>query len=324
MTRAVVRGVVTTVVLGGCLAPALSLSSTSAHAAPEPASRADAAAEAPTVVDLPGDAAAEALAYWTPERIAETDRATAEAAGSAAGSIPAGAQAASDPAASLAGPAAGPPPISEARRAAPVPHIGRLYLGYAGASTNCSANAVASTNGLTVATAAHCMDDETDGAPRYTVFVPAYDGGAMPYGEWPVTRVTITAGWHGSYDPHLDTAFLTVASPTGRTLTDTVGASAVEFGASRSLYSSLYGYPALGKYDSQHLWTCRGPAEPAEFDDGQGVGCSMTPGASGGPWFDGVGPSGAQYSVSTNAGDGRLFSPGWGPVIRAAYLKAAS
>ncbi|MBT1631576.1 trypsin-like serine peptidase [Curtobacterium flaccumfaciens] len=254
----------------------------------------------PSIVTLRPDQVAETLAFWTPKRMAEAD--------------------AKSDLQSHADTLETAPPVSRAARVAPVPHVGRLYLDNGTTYQTCSANAVVSANGATVATAAHCVDD-FGSTHQHMLFVPAYEAGSRPFGEWPVTAYAVADGWTGKYDAHADTAFLEVASPTGRTLTDTVGASPVEFGKARSLDTTVYGYPGLPPYDDQYPYLCRGTATPAAFNDGQSIACSMNEGSSGGPWFDGSDANAPQYSVTTNRSpDSKfLYAPAWGPVIEAAY-----
>ncbi|WP_317228862.1 hypothetical protein [Clavibacter sp. MX14-G9D] len=57
--------------------------------------------------------------------------------------------------------------------------VGAIYF-------TCSANAIASPNGMTVATAAHCTEGD-DGPATTMLFVPGYEDGRSPYGEWPVS-----------------------------------------------------------------------------------------------------------------------------------------
>ncbi|OUE09466.1 hypothetical protein CMsap09_11020 [Clavibacter michiganensis] len=165
----------------------------------------------PRVVALAADEVAATAAFWTPARLGAADRATAEAM--------------AQPATSLAA-----APVRHAARVAPVPHVGRMYMVNADDTfQTCSANAVVSGNGLTVATAAHCIDD-FGAFHAHIAFVPAYEDGRAPFGTWPLASYVLPAGWTGAHPPASDTAFFTVSSPTGRTLAVTVGASPVLFG----------------------------------------------------------------------------------------------
>ena len=259
-------------------------------------------ADRPHVVALAADEVAATASFWTPARLAAADRATAETVTGPASSLVAA-------------------PVRQAARVAPVPHVGRMYMVNADDTyQTCSANAVESANGVTVATAAHCIDD-FGAFHAHIAFVPAYEDGRAPFGTWPLAAYALPAGWTGVHSPASDTAFFTVSSPTGRTLAATIGASPVRFGAGRDLATTVYGYPGLPPYDGRHPLLCRGTASSDDAPAGQGVACSMNEGASGGPWFAGDDADAPQYSVSTNRslGSTRLFSPAWGPVIQAAY-----
>ena len=260
------------------------------------------------MVALAADEVAATAAFWTPARLGEADRATAEDVATA--------EARAQPATSLAA-----APVRHAARVAPVPHVGRMYMVNADDTyQTCSANAVVSGNGLTVATAAHCIDD-FGAFHAHIAFVPAYEDGRAPFGTWPLASYVLPAGWTGAHSPASDTAFFTVSSPTGRTLAATVGASPVLFGGAHDLATTVYGYPGLPPFDDQHPVLCRGPASSALAPAGQSVACTMNEGASGGPWFAGDDADAPQYSVSTNRSPDstRLVSPTWGPGIQAAY-----
>jgi hypothetical protein len=304
---------VTLLIALGALGPAASSPAAASAVAPSP--QVDAI---PAVVDLPRTPVEEAVAFWTPER-----RALAERAGEPGPRSPWLTSSTSTRARGVD--SATRPPVSTAVRISPPSHVGRLYVDVGAGYFTCSANAVASPNGMTVATAAHCTEGD-DGPAKAMLFVPGYEDGRSPYGEWPVSSFITGPGWSERQDPRGDTAFLRVQSPTGRTLSATVGASPIEFDRPRTLETTIVGYPALPPYDASKAFLCRGRAEPQAYNGGQDVACTMNEGASGGPWFDGPDASAPQYSVSTNrfADSSRLISPVWGAGIRSVYAAIAS
>lgn len=211
----------------------------------------------------------------------------------------------------------------------PVKHIGKVFFTLSGGNYVCSANAVVSTNKNTVVTAGHCLNEGAGAwATRFT-FVPAYENGAAPYGKWSATRLFAPQQWSASGDISYDTAFARVASPTGRSLTDTVGASPVSFNQARGLNYTAFGYPAAAPFNGETLQSCTGraTADPFGQSQSQGIPCDMTGGSSSGPWFIGTSSAGTQNSVNSFGYDGvpnRMFGPYWGTVIRNVYTQAAA
>ena len=211
--------------------------------------------------------------------------------------------------------------------AAPVSHIGKVFFTLGGADYVCSANSVASDNGNTVATAGHCLNEGPGAFASEFIFVPAYDEGAAPYGQWAATDLVAPTEWSNGGDINYDTGFAIVDGPGSATLASTVGASGVSFNESVGLDYTLYGYPAAAPFDGESLQSCAGTSFADTFggSDSIGVDCDMTGGSSGGPWFVGSGAGGVQNSVNSfgyNAQPGVMYGPYWGSVIQGAYEAA--
>ncbi|TFD74172.1 hypothetical protein E3T54_15395 [Cryobacterium sp. Sr8] len=212
---------------------------------------------------------------------------------------------------------------------APVSHIGKVFFTLGGANYVCSGNAISAANENTVVTAGHCLNEGPGAfASRFT-FVPAYNNGAAPYGQWEATELYAPTQWASGGDINYDTGFAIVASPTGTSLSDTVGASGASFNNSRGLTYSAYGYPAAAPFNGATLQSCYGTAtdDPYGQTQSQGIPCNMTGGSSGGPWFIGSGTSGYQNSVNSFGYSGvknTMFGPYWGSVIQSTYVAAAA
>jgi hypothetical protein len=296
-----------------------------AAVSPAAARTAEDAVPAPTTVSRSAADAADAVAFWTPERLAgagspELTRTTGTAG--TPDDIPSAAELTTSAALDQH---RARPVIPVAQQVDPVPHIGVVAYVVDGKEMSCTGNAVESANGLTVATAGHCAFPGKD--PSKMVFVPGYVEG-QPYTVWPVTSVTLPAGWRETLDPARDTAFLTVASPDGRTLTEAVGASPVEFHQPRTHYTTVIGYPAVGRFTGDAPFLCSGTARPTHLEGqtGQELDCDMKEGASGAPFLDGSGPGARQYSVLSGGLDEKplVVAPVWDRVIEAAYRAAES
>lgn len=173
-----------------------------------------------------------------------------------------------------------------------------------------------------VATAGHCVHaGRSGGWYRNIVFVPAYNDRGLapeqvagaslrrvaPHGRWWAQWAQTTAHWiekgarNGGSGAPQDFAVLRVAPEAGggSSLEETVGSALpVEFGtppiASIGALSS-YGYPAGEPFDGQRMHSCTDrparltldPTQPTMYR----IGCTMTAGASGGPWLS-RGPDG--------------------------------
>ncbi|MBM7026212.1 trypsin-like serine peptidase, partial [Clavibacter zhangzhiyongii] len=290
---------------------------------PAASATADDAVPAPTTIARSAAEAADAMAFWTPERLdgagsPELTRATGTPG------MPDDTPSADELATSAAREQhRARPVIPVAQRVDPVSHVGVVAYVVDGKEMSCTGNAVESANGLTVATAGHCAFPGKD--PSRMVFVPGYVKGE-PYTVWPVTSVTLPAGWRETLDPARDTAFLTVASPDGRTLTEAVGASPVEFHQGLTHYTTIVGYPASGRFTGDAPYLCSGTARATHLDgqSGQELDCDMKEGASGAPLFDGSGPGARQYSVLSGGLEEAplVVAPVWDRVIEAAYRTA--
>lgn len=211
----------------------------------------------------------------------------------------------------------------------PVAHIGKVFFTLGGSNYVCSANAVSSANESTVATAGHCLNEGPGTfATRFT-FVPAYQNGSAPYGQWTATELHAPTNWTSGGDITYDTGFAVVSSTTGVSLSDTVGASGVAFNDDRGLTYSAFGYPAASPFTGETLQSCYGVAtdDPYGQSESQGIPCDMTGGSSGGPWFIGSNSAGFQNSLNSFGYSNvrnTMFGPYWGSVIASVYDSASS
>lgn len=164
-------------------------------------------------------------------------------------------------------------------------------------SLSCSGTLVDSPGRDLVWTAAHCVE-AGDGGPVYQniVFVPAYaskPGTVAPYGRWPIRVFAVSPDWRGEGGPtHSsgDYAALVADVQHGRHLESVVGAGAkLWFDGPYPSQVSAYGYPVEPPFDGGSLYVCQSPAssmpESPPAPDLVWIGCTMTPGSSGGGWF---------------------------------------
>ncbi|MGV9774876.1 trypsin-like serine peptidase [Streptosporangium sp. NPDC003464] len=205
---------------------------------------------------------------------------------------------------------------------------GRVFFTYQGRNASCSGNTVTSDNRSTVITAGHCV--KLGGAFHGNwVFVPGYDAGERPHGTWVATTLYTTPQWNNSEDINYDVAAAVVAPLEGRSLTDAVGGQGVSFNQPRRRQMHSFGYPAAAPYDGSKLVYCSGRS----FDDflmsrDIGLGCDMTGGSSGGPWFTGfdegtgLGTLNSVNSFKYGFAAGWMFGPYFGTEAQAVYEAA--
>ncbi|WP_052851387.1 trypsin-like serine peptidase [Streptomyces avicenniae] len=184
-----------------------------------------------------------------------------------------------------------------------------------------------------VATAGHCVHAGAGGGwYRNISFVPAYNDGGhtaedaysgtapyeeiAPYGAYWAEYVSTTQYWidngtdSGGNGAHGDFAVMSVAplEETGLSLEETVGAAVpVNFDApavSGLGAATLYGFPAAPPYDGAAMYRCTGEPGRLSLDATMPVmywvGCTMTGGASGGPWLR-TGDDGQPELISVNS-----------------------
>ncbi|MHC5794622.1 trypsin-like serine peptidase [Lacisediminihabitans sp. FW035] len=269
--------------------------------------------------------------YWTAERMRDATPGDALVADHAAAAAT-GAQsraATSGTARTVPSQAATVSPQPNAASEATVSHIGKVFFTLGGTDYVCSGNAIASSNESTVATAGHCVNEGPGAFASRWIFVPAYESGTAPYGQWTASELTAPSQWTSGGDITYDTGFATVGTLNGSTLSDTVGASAVSFNQARGLTYNAFGYPAASPFNGETLKSCSGNSsdDPNGQTESQGIACDMTGGSSGGPWFIGSGSGGSQNSINSfgyNNVQNTMFGPYWGSVIQSAYAAASS
>jgi hypothetical protein len=198
----------------------------------------------------------------------------------------------------------------------------------------CSGTGVRSPGRSLVWTAGHCVFDPGvlgAGYATHWEFVPAYNEGRKPFGEWPATSLATTQQWHGAGpisggDSAFDFGAATVAPRGGQLLQDRIGARRLAFNYTRNQTYTAFGYPAEQpppEFDGEHMFKCRSPYRGS--DDRVGpppairISCDMTGGSSGGGWVirrDGTGYVASVTSYGYNNDPNGLYGPYQGSVAR--------
>jgi V8-like Glu-specific endopeptidase len=209
---------------------------------------------------------------------------------------------------------------------------GRVFFTLGGVDYACSGSAIASPNGATVLTAAHCVEGSL-GYATHWVFVPGYDQGRTPYGIFPAVSLAALPGFSGrTPDITQDVAFVKVgANADGQTLAQAVGGQQIGFDGTAVVDARALGFPAQKPYDGLLLEECAGPvAVDARGSGDIGLDCGMTGGSSGGPWLTDLDPDtgvGRVVSVTsfgyTNF-PGRLYGPPLGPAAQQLFATVST
>ncbi|BCM72221.1 MULTISPECIES: trypsin-like serine peptidase [Streptomyces] len=300
------------------------------------AGAADAAPSAPSAPSAATHTASataqhKARAFWTAERMRSatpldlllTEQAARSLRSPQAHGRPA--TVAPTPAASAAFPQAGGPWTGGG---AVVATSGRVFFTFQGRTASCSGNAVTSQNASTVITAGHCVKYQGSWHTNW-VFVPAYANGNAPYGQWTAAKTLTTPQWEAGEDINHDIGAAVVSPLNGKTLTSVVGAQGIQFNGGYNKPMYAFGFPAASPYDGTKLIHCSGnSSKDFLFSQDHSLGCNMTGGSSGGPWFTGFDEaSGTGLQVSVNSFGytflpNRMFGPYFGDVAKALYDKA--
>ncbi|MGK5628953.1 trypsin-like serine peptidase [Streptomyces sp. URMC 123] len=205
---------------------------------------------------------------------------------------------------------------------------GRVFFTFQGRTASCSGNAVTSRNASTVITAGHCLKYQGSWHTNWA-FVPAYRDGQTPYGTWTATTTLATPQWADREEINFDIGAAVVGPVGGKKLTEVVGAQGLQFNGGYNKPMYAFGFPAAAPYDGTKLIHCSGnTTKDFLLTNDHAMGCNMTGGSSGGPWFasfDEATGTGLQTSVNSFGYTflpNRMFGPYFGDDAKALYERA--
>ncbi|MDQ1293130.1 MAG: hypothetical protein QG608_1011 [Actinomycetota bacterium] len=210
---------------------------------------------------------------------------------------------------------------------------GKIFFTQGSGDYVCSGSSVRSSSKSTVITAAHCAWDSDLGTTvKNWIFVPGYKDGVAPYGLFSATYVAVPLAWKKDKNFDFDVAFVNVGvNSVGRRLTDVVGGQGIAFSAARGAQTHLFGYPNDPPFTGQTLMWCAGiPADDTRGTSTQGVGCTMTRGSSGGPWFTGFNPVTGLGTITSVTSfyyetlPDALWGPYLGPQIKTLFTEVST
>jgi len=214
---------------------------------------------------------------------------------------------------------------------------GKLFFQIPGAGTFvCSGTVVGSDTFDVVWTAGHCVT-EGDGGGFFSnfLFVPGYENGVAPVGEWVAEYAVTSSQWKNNEDFRYDVAALTIA-PNGSAeeIQEVVGARGIAFNQDPDQTYRSIGHPAAPPFDGELMFFC--DSDLGYLDSGSSpapmaIGCDMTGGSSGGGWIveDEVTGEGFVHSVNSygyetggNGYEETMFGPQLGNVAAAVHEAA--
>ena len=155
----------------------------------------------------------------------------------------------------------------------------------------CSGTVVNTENKSVVFTAGHCLFWAGMWMTNW-IFVPGYDDGNAPYGQWPASSLRVSAQWATSASPRYDFgAALIRPNSQGQRVADVVGGRGIAWNYDVQQNFDAFGYPAGPPFDGGDMFVCEAATGLTDNfmagagPDPVGIGCDMTAGASGGGWI---------------------------------------
>jgi V8-like Glu-specific endopeptidase len=194
--------------------------------------------------------------------------------------------------------------------------IATANVSYGGHS--CSASSLDSGSKQLVITAGHCVHGGAGGTwYQNWVFVPGYNNGAEPYGEFAAKQFRSFDSWMGSSDLTRDVGLATTWPNGLGNVVDVVGGNGLAWNWPKSLYITILGYPADPPYDGTWQQYCQGTT--SDWSSRIALHCAFTGGSSGSPWFkDYDGSTGyVNGDMSTLDGAGWNASPYYDDAVKA-------
>ncbi|AAT88688.1 secreted protein [Leifsonia xyli subsp. xyli str. CTCB07] len=192
--------------------------------------------------------------------------------------------------------------------------VGKLFFdGPDGNSYVCSGAVVTSRSGNLVHTAGHCVYEAKKGWMKNFFFVPSYTDGTGPHGGWNGDIASTFTAWADDEDYSHDQAFISFYPHTeGISMQQYFGGNGLMFNGGTSRTGvTIYGYPAADPYHGNIQYYCSGETSWVWFTSDTRMGCPMTGGSSGGPWYASLTDDhvGMIYAVTSRGGKNIFGTP---------------
>ena len=167
--------------------------------------------------------------------------------------------------------------------AIPYRMVGKVFFKKGTASFVCSASSIGN---YAVITAGHCVSDGMGHFHTNWVFVPAYNAGAAPYGQWTSNMLIVSSAWHtgGGALWGSDFGGAVLNKLAGLKISQKVGwlGWAVNLPVGQQHWHSI-GYPAEAPFNGAKQIICAASWATSDSATTFGIGCDATGGTSGGP-----------------------------------------
>lgn len=277
---------------------------------------------------------ADAIAYWTPERMknsrvsmpaargsksptAAVDRGEMTSLGSSKPTASATAAQATVSALATSTTSTSEGYWQASNTANPNRQIGRLFYQQWDAVSatwknyNCSGTVVSAENKSVVWTAGHCVFQTYSNVwNRNYVFCPGYRAGSCALGKWTPYSQSTTSQWQNSVcnatgsctvaEFQYDFGALRMNAISGYRIADWVGSHGIQFNGPTYQYRYLFGYP-LNKSAGEYLYYCYGSTNSYVGGVLRVAPCTAGGGASGGPWLSEINSSWLGRVTSVNS-----------------------
>jgi len=205
--------------------------------------------------------------------------------------------------------------------------VGKVFFVDGNNNYACSASVVTSDSKDMLFTAGHCVFSTT--TSKYVknfVFIPQYNTKNRPYGTWPARCLYALSDWVTDRNYDYDVAVVLLHTVNGQHIQDVVGGQGVGFNHGHVAVIYAFGYPS-NYYDGEIMTYCAATKMPRNYSNfhGDRLPCSMTHGASGGPWFESYDESklsGIQTSVNSfivDSDPNHVYGPHFDFVIQRLY-----
>ena len=183
----------------------------------------------------------------------------------------------------------------------PFKTVGRLTFTTLTGNASCTATVISPNN--VIVTAAHCVYD-TVGNRYYTnfAFTPAWRNGSAPYGTFPFTQRYVLDNWRNASNTVIryDVAIIKLGNnSSGRSVTYYTGYAGRSWNYNNLQSIHAFGYPS-NLSSGNYTYVCAAETFSGGTDV-LGMGCNMTNGSSGGPWFRIYAPYGSGSTNYVNA-----------------------
>lgn len=161
--------------------------------------------------------------------------------------------------------------------------VGKVFFKKAGQPFVCSASSIGN---YAVISAGHCVSDGMGHFHTDWVFVPAYNAGAAPYGQWTANMLIVSSAWHtgGGSLWGSDFGGAVLNKVAGLKISQKVGwlGWAVNLPVGQQHWHSI-GYPASAPFNGAKQIICAASWATSDSATTFGIGCDATGGTSGGP-----------------------------------------